>query len=135
MDKKCLGYISSSPFWHNTFLPQRVQNIIVRDFCLTYGFSLVWSSPEVSYGSNLYTFDVLTDQIRDCHLHGIVFCSHLQIPYIRLVSLIERCLNADCSIYFAIENIHISSVDDLRMYQDTILASSVSVNWNTTFRI
>ena len=48
MTKKAIGYIASHPFWGNAYIPQRIQNNLVRLYSENNNLSLVWSIPEVS---------------------------------------------------------------------------------------
>ena len=108
MNKDCFGYISSIPFWFDTYLPQRIQNIIIRDYCKQNELNLIWSSPEVSHGVSITSFqDIIlkADDLSFSHIVAISFMMHTPSTW-EIISeiLIEKKL----TMHFAIENISIN---------------------------
>lgn len=113
MKKDVRGYIFGKEFMGER-VPQQVQNIIIRDFCiknkLHYKLSLV------EYVFKKSTF-MLKEGLKEIDkIYGIVFYSLFQLPED------EKDRNLICKfvlkkkkkLFFALENIEMSSLDDLK---------------------
>lgn len=113
MTKDVRGYIFGKEFMGER-VPQQIQNIVIRDFCiknkLHYKLSLV------EYVFKKSTF-MLQEGLKEIDkIYGIVFYSLFQLPED------EKDRNLICKfvfkkkkkLFFALENIEMSSLDDLK---------------------
>ena len=76
-NKKLKGYIFSRPFMGER-VPQHVQNIVLREYCIKNDFQFLMSATEYSMkNSHLILFQTLNDLKK---FDGIVFYSVFQLP-------------------------------------------------------
>lgn len=109
----CRGYISSRPFGGN-WVPQHIQNIIIRDYCNKKGFHYMLSAAEYAV-PNCYM--VLEEMITEANrLFGIVLYSIYQLPKNekRRLLLCNAILDTGCRIYSSVEDIRIKNDSDLQ---------------------
>ena len=102
--KKAFGYISSSPFWRGRYVPQKIQNLIVRDYCIQKNIDFVWSLPEISLINSSLSFNELLRLRNDNDVTDIVFISSQMHKPSLLRSIINTCFIENVNIHFAIEN-------------------------------
>lgn len=133
MSDNMIGYISSRPFWHGTYLPQRLQNVAVKYYCDSNDLNLKWSLPE---SSKEISYPVLEQMIRDLsnsEFNGIVFASFLQLPCKVLLRHLRKIVNLGGSCHSAIENSAIYNLNDVRNLSDTLIAAELSSRWEKSF--
>ena len=119
MNNWAVGYISSSPFWHGTYLPQRIQNIVVRDYCYQNDLKFLWSLPEVSSPDLLFSFHDLLQKASLGHVKHIVAISYLMHDNNTWDKVVELASLKKLSLHFAFENT-VVDLDDLSSARDNL---------------
>ena len=105
MNNFAVGYISSSPFWYGTYLPQRIQNIVVRDYCSQNDLKFMWSLPEVSSPDLLFSFNDLLHKSSCSHFrHVIAITNHDNNVWENVFNLAAI---KEPTLHFAVENVAI----------------------------
>jgi len=113
MRKDVRGYIFGKEFMGER-VPQQIQNIVIRDFCIKN--NLYYKLSLVEYVFEKSTF-MLNEGLKEIDkIYGIVFYSLFQLPED------EKDRNLICKfvlkkkkkLFFALENIEMSSLDDLK---------------------
>jgi len=115
----CRGYISSRPF-AGFWVPQHIQNIVIRNFCNNNNLQYLLSSAEYSI---IDSYIVLKDLVSESKIiDGIVFYSMHQLPSDQSYrnELLKEVLFNQCKVYFCVEDKALRREEDLK-YIDTIL--------------
>ena len=102
--KRAFGYISSTPFWRGQYIPQKIQNLIVRDYCIQKDINFVWSLPEISLIDSSLSFNELLRLRNEKDVTDIVFISSQMHKPNLLRPIINTCFAENVNIHFAIEN-------------------------------
>ena len=122
-----IGYISSSPFWYGTYIPQRVQNIIIRDYCRQNNLSFSWSLPEVSAGVSTFAISQLLRDIPK-EVSGFIFISiRMHTPEV-MQTIIEEILSLHLTAHFGMENISVTSAPELTSLMRLLRVSNLLSN-------
>jgi sporadic carbohydrate cluster protein (TIGR04323 family) len=106
------GYIGSRPV-RGTSFPQRLQNLVVRDYAARRGFTYLLSATEHCMpGSYMMLEDVLAELPR---LDGIIAFSLFQLPQRkeRRLDVYRRVLGAGASFHAAFEDLALRGEDDI----------------------
>ena len=107
------GYIFSRKI-NNNFIPQRVQNLVIRDFALRNKIFFKLSSTEYNM-KNCYT--MLNSLIEDyLKIDGVIFYSIEMLPNDKtfLYNLMNTFIFKKKIIYFALEEIKVSTKKDIK---------------------
>ena len=123
MTKKAIGYIASHPFWGNAYIPQRIQNNLVRLYSKNNNLSLVWSIPEVSI--NYKKTPALKNFLKNAseNIDSVIFISYqMNHPSIIVESIIE-ILNKSIEVHFVMENSNIKNLNSLEKLKSEIRLS------------
>jgi sporadic carbohydrate cluster protein (TIGR04323 family) len=127
------GYISSREI-NNSMIPQRVQNLVIRNYANHRKFDFLLSATEY-YMDNCYMMlEALLDDLEK--IEGIIFYSIWMLPQDsqRRKSLYDRIIDSGCSIHFALEDLVIDRARDIALIEETTmsfqLASEVAENWS-----
>ena len=128
MSKIALGYISSHPFWNNTYLPQRVQNNLVNSYCINNDFSLVWSIPEVSIGYR--SFPALKNFLKSnkSKIDSVIFISYQMNHPLSMIDSIRSILDQSIKTCFVMDNCMVSNFNDLQKLKTEIKLSYLLSN-------
>lgn len=114
------GYIFSRNI-NGNFIPQRVQNLVIRDFADRKKIFFKLSSTEYNM-KNCYT--MLNSLIKDINkIDGIIFYSIEMLPEDKkkALKLIDFIINKKKTLYFAVEEFKISSKKDLKKIKEILL--------------
>lgn len=113
MKKKFRGYISSRKCL-GTFFPQRVQNIVIRDFCNINNLDYLLSSAEYSMNNSYFVFKEIIKSIKN--IDGIVAFSIFQLPedLKNRIKLLNLVINKKKHIFFALERISVKKKNDFK---------------------
>ena len=106
------GYIFSRPFM-NERVPQRVQNLVIRDYCSRNNHNYLLSFTEYAFNEDFYILQNLVNNMKD--IDGIIFYSIFLLPKqdnIR-VSLINKILKQKKYLFFALEDMKLSNKNDI----------------------
>lgn len=114
------GYIFSRNI-NGNFIPQRVQNLVIRDFADRKKIFFKLSSTEYNM-KNCYT--MLNSLIKDINkIDGIIFYSIEMLPEDKkkALKLIDFIINKKKTLYFAVEEFKVSSKKDLKKIKEILL--------------
>lgn len=106
------GYIFSRPFM-NERVPQRVQNLVIRDYCSRNNHNYLLSFTEYAFNEDFYILQNLVNNMKD--IDGIIFYSIFLLPKqdkIR-VNLINKILKQKKYLFFALEDMKLSNKNDI----------------------
>ena len=109
----CRGYISSRPF-AGFWVPQHIQNIVIRNYCNNNNLHYLLSSAEYSIKDS---YIVLKDLVSESKIiDGIVFYSLHQLPSEQSYrnELLKEILLNQCVIYFCVEDKVVKREEDLK---------------------
>lgn len=113
MNKIAIGYIASHPFWDGAYLPQRVQNHLVRMYCEKNQLKLIWSMPEVSVDHRempaLKNFFNGSNQ----EVNAVVFISYQMNEPSQIINFTEKLLSKSVVVHFVMENLCIQTQGEL----------------------
>lgn len=108
---KLRGYIFSRTFMGER-VPQNVQNLVLRDYCLKNKHIFLLSLSEYAMTD---CFAMLNDAINESENDGIVAYSIFQMPFENMhrIRILEEVIKRKKTIHFALENIAITNKKDL----------------------
>jgi sporadic carbohydrate cluster protein (TIGR04323 family) len=113
------GYIVSAPV-RGTAFPQRVQNLVVRDYATRAGLAYRLSATEYAMPGSLMMLRTLLDELAT--IDGIVLFSLFTLPLdrARRHEIYDRMLAAGKPLHAALEQLVIRTADDVRVWDDMI---------------
>ena len=108
-------------------VPQHVQNIVIRDYCVKKKLNYLLSATEYSMKNSFYILNQLVEELKG--LYGIVAYSIFQLPYNdhKRFKLLNKILKKKKKIFFACEEIEMSSKKDLKIIENIWLVKKGSV--------
>lgn len=110
--KKLQGYVSSRPF-QGERIPQHVQNITIRDYCLRNNFEYLLSATEYSMKNS---YKILNQVLKDFKgINGLVCFSLFQLPEEDILrkKIYKKLINSKKTIHFALEDEKISNQNEV----------------------
>jgi len=113
------GYIASRPI-RAGHLPQRLQNLLVRDYAQRNGLHYLLSATEYVMPS---CYMVLEDVLSELPtLGGIIACSLFMLPERRerRRAIYDRILAAGCELHCALENVVLRVEEDVARCEDIL---------------
>ena len=110
--KKVKGYISSRKVFGN-FYPQKIQNLVIRDYCKRKKYFFLFSSVEYSINKSYLIFEELLENIDK--VKGIVCFSIFQFPLDNKIrnNMFNKIIKKRKFIDFALEEISIKKKVDI----------------------
>lgn len=128
------GYITSRPFFGER-VPQRIQNIVIRDYCEKRDLLYFLSATEVAMAQSYLMLNQLADEID--LLDGIVAYSLFQLPPDdqSRCEILGKVVSAHRSIHFAVETMSVQSqadiagVDQIFQVKKTLPLCLTKDNW------
>ena len=111
-NKKLKGYIFSRPFMGER-VPQHVQNIVVRDYCIKNNYSHILSATEYSIKNSHLMLNQALNEINN--FDGIAAYSLFQLPEddIKRRKIYNIILKKKKEIHFSLEQMKISTIDEM----------------------
>jgi len=122
------GYIFSREI-NGNFIPQRVQNLVIKDFTSRKNIFFKLSATEYKMKNSYYILKSLLKDIPN--LDGVVFYSYEMLPEnksLRL-SILQKLINNKKKIFFALEELKILNKQDLKTIENLI-----SIKKNSTIK-
>jgi sporadic carbohydrate cluster protein (TIGR04323 family) len=113
------GYIVSAPV-RGTAFPQRVQNLVVREYAQRRGLAYRLSATEYAMPGSLMMLRTLLDELDT--IDGIILFSLFTLPRARAPrhAIVERVLAAGKPLHAALEQLVLRTPADLRDWDDMI---------------
>lgn len=123
------GYISSRDCLGVNY-PQRIQNIVIRDYCENNNFKFLLSAAEYSMaGSNI----ILKDLVKELStISGVVAFSIFQLPENKnkRINFLKIFIKKKKSIHFALERFVVKSDKDVVKLNQIWQIKKISINKN-----
>jgi sporadic carbohydrate cluster protein (TIGR04323 family) len=123
------GYISSRDCLGVNY-PQRIQNIVIRDYCENNKFKFLLSAAEYSMaGSNI----ILKDLVKELStISGVVAFSIFQLPENKnkRINFLKIFIKKKKSIHFALERYVVKSDKDIVKLNQIWQIKKISINKN-----
>ncbi len=119
------GYIFGRVI-NGNFVPQRVQNLVIRDYAEKNSLNLKFSFAEY-YMDDCYM--ILQDLLQNIKAYaGLVFYSVHMLPdsVNKRKIIYDRFIDNDCGLFFALENLKINTPKDIDLIEDIYLAKVLS---------
>jgi len=116
------GYIASRPV-RGTATPQRIQNLVIRDYCTRRGLGYLMSSAEYAMpGCFMMLENVLAELGK---IEGIVCYSAFMLPADtnRRAAIYERILSSGATLHAALENLTLASRAGIGRFEDLLCAA------------
>lgn len=115
------GYINSKKI-RDGFIPQRVQNLVIKDYAEKNKFFLKLSATEYKNSKYLH-LDNLLKNLKI--IEGIICYSIFMLPVNKKERdvIYKKILKSKKSIHFALEEIYISEKKDIKMVENIIKIS------------
>jgi sporadic carbohydrate cluster protein (TIGR04323 family) len=108
-----------------TSFPQRLQNIVIRDYCTTHKLTYKLSVTEYAMDG---CYMMLEDVLKELpSLEGLVAFSMFLLPVRkeRRLEVYERVLATGAELHVALENLALRSPADITRFEDTIEVASL----------
>lgn len=129
LNKGWRGYISSREIAGN-IIPQRIQNLVIRNYAQTKEMLFLLSATEY-YMDNCYM--MLNRLLEETdNLAGIIFYSINLLPLdlLKRKQIYRKILEQGCELHFALEEVVIREEDDLELVEDVIVCKSLASKSN-----
>lgn len=113
------GYVSSRTI-RNVFTPQRVQNLVIRDYASRKQLNYLLSSTEFAMPG---CYMMMEDLINECpKLEGIILFSAFLLPKVKKkrLRLYETIIENQCVLHSALEDMVLKTETDIDGYEDVI---------------
>lgn len=119
------GYISGRPV-NGNLIPQRVQNLVLRDYAQRQHLSLEFSAAEYRMKNCYMILHGLMESLED--YSGLIFYSIHMLPddAEERRTLLRKIVVGKKEIHFALENLVVSSNEDIEFFDVIFLAKTLS---------
>jgi sporadic carbohydrate cluster protein (TIGR04323 family) len=110
--KKVRGYNFSRSFMGER-VPQHIQNIVIKDYCVNNNYNFLLSATEYSMKDSFFILNYLIKNMKE--IYGIVAYSLFQMPSDdrERKKIFNTVLKSKKKIFFACENMKLSNKEDL----------------------
>ena len=110
--KRVRGYISSRKI-NGQLIPQKVQNLVIRDYCKNKNLLYLLSSVEYKMKNSFFMFQEILKELK--LIDGIVAYSIFQLPNDENLrkKIISTILKRSKFIYFALENLELNKKSEI----------------------
>lgn len=121
------GYIFSREI-NGNFIPQRVQNLVIKDFAIRKDIFFKLSSTEYIMKNSYKMLESLMTELNK--LDGVIFYSLEMLPYQRShrITTLKKILSKKKIIFFALEEIKITKIKDINKINDLFSIKNKSMN-------
>ena len=118
------GYIFSRDFMGER-VPQSVQNLVLRNYCINNNIEFELSSTEYSMENSYYVLNKLTEEKK---YKNIVFYSLFQLPADneKRLKIIKKLIKKRKKLFFAIEDIKVKKNSDIKKIENIWYIKKIS---------
>ena len=111
------GYIFSRKIESN-FIPQRVQNLVIKDYCERNNLFFKLSATEYKMQNSYLMFNTLIQEIKK--IDGIVFYSLFMLPETKKdrLKIYKKILFNKKQLHFSLEEIKLVNKTDIKKIED-----------------
>ena len=119
------GYVSSLPINGNV-VPQRVQNLVIRDYAQRRGLVYLLSATEYGLTDCTMILASVLQSLED--VEGLIFYSTHQLPKHRekREAMMRQVLDAGRGIHFALENLAVTHHEGMDLLRDIIMVRELA---------
>ena len=129
---KARGYVSSSKI-NDSSIPQQVQNMAIRDYCLKKGYEYILSAVEYATKNSILS---LIEALEESYSNRIIFYSLHQLPKNKADrEKIYNLIIKKKKVEFAIENIQIKTKNNISNIEDIINIEQVMNDYKNFYKI
>ena len=124
---KLKGYIFSRPFLGER-VPQHIQNIVLRDYCIKNNIIFLMSATEYAIENSSYILSELINNLKN--YDGIIFYSLFQLPIKKQERqrLYKSIIKNKKQIHFAVESISVKNISDVVKIEKIFLVKIQTIN-------
>lgn len=117
---KLKGYIFSRPFLGER-VPQHIQNIVIRDYCLKNNITFLMSATEYTFEGSVYILNELIDNLKN--YDGLIFYSLFQLPIKKSVrhKIYKSIVKKNKQLHFAVENLSCRKKNEIKSIEKLFL--------------
>ena len=129
---KVRGYIFSRPFMGER-VPQHVQNLVIRDYCVKNNLQYLLSATEYAMPNCHLILEQIIEELPE--LFGIIVYSLFQLPEdanLR-IGIYQKVFENNKNIYFAVENIKATTILDFEQVETLWKIRQILPNCITTY--
>ena len=131
---KLKGYIFSRPFLGER-VPQHIQNIVIKDYCVKNNITFLMSATEYAVEESLYVLSELIQNLMN--YDGIIFYSLFQLPIKKKDrhQVYSSIIKNKKQLHFVVENISVKNKDDFIKVEKIFLLKLQTIemqNYTTT---
>ena len=123
------GYVFSRPI-NGQIIPQRVQNLVIREYANKLGLSYLLSATEYHMDE---CFMMLNSSLKEMDdIEGLIFYSTHQLPVndFERHRLFETLLQRKTGLRFALEELELLSTEDINLIEDIILCRRITQHYS-----
>jgi sporadic carbohydrate cluster protein (TIGR04323 family) len=116
------GYIGARPL-NGSRTPQHVQNIVIRDYAKRKNLQYLLSATEHTMAGSYMVLEDILDELP--RLHGLILYSIFMLPpdEARRREIYDRVLREGCDLHAAVEEIRLSTREDVQAVEDILLVN------------
>ena len=108
----CMGYISSRKIDGN-IIPQKVQNLVIRDYAERYNMNLLLSSTEYKMKNSFLIFNSLISKKTNKYKAVIIYSLFMLKNFPKLKDILIRLKKNKIRLFCALEEIEIKNNSDI----------------------
>ena len=123
------GYIFSRPI-NGQIIPQRVQNLVIREYAKKLGLTYLLSATEYDMDECFLMLNSSLEALDD--IEGLIFYSTHLLPYNDMDRnrLFEKLLERKKGLRFALEELELLSAEDINLIEDIILSRRITQHYS-----
>ncbi len=107
-----MGYISSREI-DNNIIPQKVQNLVIRDYAKRFGMNLILSSTEYKMKNSFLIFNSLIEKKTKKYKGIIMYSLFMLKDFSMLDNILIKLKSNNIRLFCALEEIEIKNSSDL----------------------
>tara|TARA_B100000780_G_scaffold259496_1_gene210596 strand:- start:10842 stop:11276 length:435 start_codon:yes stop_codon:yes gene_type:complete len=128
---KARGYVSSSKI-NGSSIPQQVQNMAIRDYCLKKNYEYILSAVEYATTDSVFS---LVEALEEKYSDIIIFYSLHQLPKNKIErNKIYNLIIKKKKVEFAIENIQIETKNNINKTENIISIEQIMRDYKNFYK-
>jgi sporadic carbohydrate cluster protein (TIGR04323 family) len=122
-----MGYIFSREIDDN-IIPQKVQNLVIRDYAQRFNMNLILSSTEYKIKNSFLILDSLIAKKTNKYKGIIIYSLFMLKNYSKLNKILEKVKKNNIRLFCALEEIEISNNSDLNSLKKIFFINKIKKN-------
>lgn len=110
--KWCMGYISSREIDGN-IIPQKVQNLVIRDYIERNNFNFLLSSTEYKMKNSFHIFNSLISKKTNNYIGIVIYSLFMLKDHSNLLNILSKLNKNKLRLFCALEEIEIKNKKDI----------------------